>query len=86
MSEARINELDAAIAAFDNSYKYVVFEIESLLKEKVARLIQSNDEQLRGEIKAYQSLLSLPEQLKQERQSLTALPDPGAESGALIEY
>jgi len=56
------------------------------MKEKIVRLIQSNDEQLRGEIKAYQSILDLPQQLQQERQALTALPDEGAQSGALIEF
>lgn len=86
MSIERLAEVDAALAAFEKCYKHVVYEIESRMKEKIVRLIQSNDEQLRGEIKAYQSILDLPQQLQQERQSLTALPDEGAQSGALIEF
>ena len=86
MDKQRITELDEALAAFEKCYKHVVYEIESRMKEKIVRLIQSNDEQLRGEIKAYQSILDLPEQLHQERQALIALPDEGAQSGALIEF
>ena len=83
---SRLKEIDDALAAFEKCYKHVVYEIESRMKAKIVQLIQSNDEQVRGEIKAYQSLLDLPQQLQQERQSLIALPDEGAKSGALIEY
>lgn len=86
MSIERLAEVDEALASFEKCYKHVVYEIESRMKEKIVRLIQSNDEQLRGEIKAYQSILDLPQQLQQERQALTALPDEGAQSGALIEF
>ena len=86
MSQERINELDNALTAFEKCYKHVVYEIESRMKAKIVQLIQTNDEQVRGEIKAYKSLLDLPQQLQQERQSLIALPDEGAKSGALIEY
>jgi len=82
----RIKELDDALASFEKCYKHVVYEIESRIKAKIVQLIQTNDEQVRGEIKAYQSLLDLPQQLQQERQSLIALPDEGAKSGSLIEY
>ena len=82
----RLAEIDNALAAFEKSYKHVVYEIESRMKAKIVQLIQTNDEQVRGEIKAYQSLLDLPQQLQQERQSLIALPDEGAKSGPLIEY
>ena len=86
MDKPRITELDEALAAFEKCYKHVVYEIESRMKAKILQLIQTNDEQVRGEIKAYQSLLDLPQQLQQERQALTALPDEGAQSGALIEF
>lgn len=86
MSSERLEEVDAALAAFEKCYKHVVYELESRMKSKIVQLIQSNDEQLRGEIKAYQSILDLPQQLQQERQALTALPDEGAKSGALIEF
>lgn len=82
----RVAEIDESLAAIRICYKHVVSEIESRMKEKIVRLIDSNDEQLRGEIKAYQSLLTLPEQLQQERDQLTALPDEGAGSGALVQY
>lgn len=85
-SGTRISEIDEALDSMRNCYKNVVSEIESRMKEKIVRLIDSNDEQLRGEIKAYQSLLTLPEQLQQERDQLTALPDSGADSGALVQY
>lgn len=86
MSQERISEIDSALAAFEKCYKHVVSEIESRMKEKIVRLVECNDEQLRGEIKAYQSLLDLPQQLQQERASLSALPDEGAGSGALVQY
>lgn len=82
----RLREIDVAISAFESCYKHVVYEIESRMKAKIVQLIQTNDEQVRGEIKAYQSLLDLPQQLQQERQSIIALPDEGANSGALIEF
>lgn len=82
----RLAEIDSTLAAFEKCYKHVVYEIESRMKSKIVQLIQTNDEQVRGEIKAYQSLLDLPQQLQQERQSLIALPDEGAKSGALIEF
>lgn len=85
-SQARVAEIDEALASMRSCYKSVVSEIESRLMEKIVRLIDSNDEQLRGEIKAYQSLLTLPQQLQQERDQLTALPDEGAGSGALVQY
>lgn len=86
MDNERIEEIDKALAAMKSCYKHVVSEIESRVKEKIALLIDSNDEQLRGEIKAYQSILALPQQLQQERDQLTALPDEGAGSGALVQY
>ena len=85
-AESRIAEIEEALASMRNCYKSVVSEIESRMKDKIVRLIDSNDEQLRGEIKAYQSLLTLPEQLQQERDQLVALPDEGAGSGALVQY
>lgn len=85
-SHARVHEIDAALFAFDKCYKYVVSEIESRMKEKIILLIESNDEELRGEIKAYQSFLTLPQQLQEERERLTALPDEGAGSNALVQY
>lgn len=86
MTQERIAEIDNALAACEKCYKHVVYEIESRMKAKIVQLIQTNDEQVRGEIKAYQSLLELPQQLQQERQSLIALPDEDAKSGSLIQY
>lgn len=68
----RLEYLNSFILTVDNAWPRVSIEIQERINQKVISLIQSENEQARGAIKALQELLELPDTLKSERASINA--------------
>ena len=74
MSEAteRVAELDKRLNSIKSTWPHVAAEIDALLLPLVEKLVHSDDEQIRGRIKALRELKGLPAQLLTERESISA--------------
>lgn len=77
--KARANEISQAIEAMHAAWPFLLREIQRLNAEQLPRLIQKDDEQLRGRIKQLQDLEELPLRLRRELEDINAaLSDPDA--------
>lgn len=74
MSEAtdRVAHIDSRLSAIKGAWPHVVAEIDALLLPLMEKLMNSEDEQTRGRIKALRELKELPVLLLQEREGISA--------------
>ena len=78
-AQARLDHLNATLAALHGCWPHLVQEIQARIDSKTAQLIGENNEQTRGAIKVLRDLVDLPAALQQERDHITAaLSDPDA--------
>ncbi len=78
-AQARLDYLNATLAALYGCWPHLVQEIQARIDSKTAQLIGENNEQTRGAIKVLRDLIDLPAALQQERDHITAaLSDPDA--------
>lgn len=70
--EARINEISRCLSAIGNGWPLIAMEISRKLEEHIASLIEADNEQTRGRIKALTAVLELPQTLSDERDGISA--------------
>ena len=70
--EARSGNISKGLEAMKSAWPFVYLEIESRISELTATLISSNDEQVRGKIKALKDIQELPFLLQAEQEGIRA--------------
>lgn len=77
---ARAEEIAATLEAIRAGWPFLMAELNSRIEREIERLILTNNEETRGRIKALRDLLTMPEALEAERESILAaeLPDEGS--------
>ena len=78
-TKSRANHLRSFIEAMRTAWPFLLPELQSLRANQVQALIAKEDPEARGQIKAYQRLIDLPETLRCELEQLegdlSGLPD-----------
>lgn len=78
--DARLSHIQQTLDAISPGWPFLQAHIEQQIAEQTAQLINQENEQTRGRIKALAGLLALPEVLVQEREAIqTALAQQAAE-------
>lgn len=74
MSEAeqRIAHIGQGLQAIQSGWPFLLGELKTRIDELTASLINNNDEQTRGRIKALLAVTELPQTLATERESMSA--------------
>jgi hypothetical protein len=67
----RINHIGQGLQAIQSGWPFLLGELETRIKELTASLINNNDEQTRGQIKALIAITELPQTLATERESMS---------------
>ena len=70
--EDRIGEISRCLDAITNGWPLMVLEISRQLTEHTASLIEADNEQTRGRIKALTAVIELPQTLRDERDGISA--------------
>jgi hypothetical protein len=70
-SEQRIAHIGQGLQAIQSGWPFLLGELEARIKELTISLINNNDEQTRGQIKALMALTELPQTLATERESMS---------------
>jgi hypothetical protein len=77
--EQRIAHIGQGLQAMKNSWPFLLGEINARIEALTISLINNNDEQTRGKIKALIAITELPQTLATERESMsTALSEMDA--------
>ena len=71
-AEARLSHIQQTLDAISTGWPFLQAHIEQQIAEQTAQLINQENEQTRGRIKALAGLLALPETLQQERDGISA--------------
>lgn len=69
-TKSRANHLRSLIEAMRSAWPFLLPEVTELRANQVQALIAREDPEARGQIKAYQRLIDLPETLKGELEQL----------------
>jgi hypothetical protein len=78
-TEDRISHIGKALTALQPGFPFLVMEIDERITELTEQLVNNDNEQTRGRIKALRWVKELPEALSNERQGLAAaLPETDA--------
>jgi hypothetical protein len=70
--EQRIEDIDQALAALRGAWPFIASELHTRITELTGQLVNENNEQTRGRIKALLDLMELPITLQQERDGISA--------------
>lgn len=70
--EDRINQISAGLERTAHAWPFVAGEIEARAKELIESLVNQDNEQTRGQIKALRWVMDLPYTLAQERDGMSA--------------
>lgn len=70
--EDRINQISAGLERMAHAWPFVAGEIEARAKELIESLVNQDNEQTRGQIKALRWVMDLPSTLAQERDGMSA--------------
>lgn len=70
--EDRINQISAGLERMAHAWPFVAGEIEARAKELIESLLNQDNEQTRGQIKALRWVMDLPSTLAQERDGMSA--------------
>lgn len=80
--QSRANKLRSQIEAMRTAWPFLLPILQERRDEKTQALIAKEDPEVRGQIKAYQGLIELPEtvraELEQLEQAIEDLPDSSA--------
>lgn len=70
--EGRINEVSAGLEAIRHGWPFLCAEVDRRIGELTEQLINNDNEQVRGRIKALLEVKNLPSSLQAERDGLSA--------------
>jgi hypothetical protein len=70
--EERLDAINAGLEAIHNGWPFFMSVLNERIEDHTRSLVQQNNDETRGRIKALQELLELPESLTQERDSISA--------------
>lgn len=70
--EDRINQISAGLERMAHAWPFVAGEIDARAKELIESLVNQDNEQTRGQIKALRWVLNLPSDLATERDGMGA--------------
>lgn len=71
-AEARLAEIEQTLAAITSGWPWLAVELNRRVQELTTQLVNADNEQTRGRIKALQDILELPVTLQQERDGISA--------------
>jgi hypothetical protein len=71
-AQDRVNQITAALDAMRLGWPFIESEITARIEALTLSLVNNNDEQTRGRIKALRELKELPETLGNERSGISA--------------
>lgn len=69
--EQRINHIGQGLQAIQSGWPFLLGELQARIKTLTVSLINNNDEQVRGQIKALLAITELPQTLATERESMS---------------
>ena len=69
--EERIAHIGQGLQAIQSGWPFLLSELEARIKTLTTSLINNNDEQVRGQIKALIAITELPQTLATERESMS---------------
>jgi hypothetical protein len=69
---ARVAAIEEGQRAIQNGWPFFMAEVQAQIDQLTAELVEANNDETRGRIKALVSILNLPESLEIERQALAA--------------
>lgn len=70
--EDRINQISAGLDRMAHAWPFVAGEIEARIASRIEDLVNQDNEQTRGQIKALRWVLDLPSALRDERDGMSA--------------
>ncbi|MFA6204446.1 MAG: hypothetical protein WC710_14810 [Gallionella sp.] len=71
----RLTYLNATIAAMEHAWPQVAHELHEMIDDLTRKLINQNNDETRGAIKALQRVIVLPNTLASERDHIAAAQD-----------
>ena len=70
--DKRVAAIGSWLESVSGAWPFLAAELNTRRADLVSRLIATNNEEVRGRIKALDEVLNLPESLSQERQGISA--------------